>query len=96
LKGIIGVNEFGVSSGLSGLENRTILENFHNIEKYDSLRIALIIYVISTMDFLGRHLSASAVMRSKPGDFLVSIFGCLTSFEVKYFSGRSIGDGRFR
>jgi len=50
-KRLIGLNEVGVSSGLSGLEKITILVNFHNIGKYDSLRIALKIYVISIMAF---------------------------------------------
>jgi len=72
---LIGLNDVGVSSGLSGLENRTILENFPSNGKYESLRIALKIYVISIMAFFGRHLTTSAVIRSKPGDFLVSIFG---------------------
>jgi len=45
-KRLIGLNDVGVSSGLSGLENRTILENFHSNGKYESLRIALKIYVI--------------------------------------------------
>jgi len=36
----IGLNEVGVSSGLSGLEKRTILENVHKMGKYNSLRIA--------------------------------------------------------
>jgi hypothetical protein len=81
------LNEVGVSSGLSGLEKRTSLENFYNIEKYDSLRIALNIYVISTMAFLGRHLATSAVIKSKSGDFFSEYFWivCLTSFWVKYF-----------
>jgi hypothetical protein len=83
---------------LSGLENRTILENFHNNRKYESLRIALKIYVISTMAFLRRHLTISAVIRSKPGDFFSEYFWmvCLTSLGVKYFSGRFVEDGRFR
>lgn len=68
-KRLIGLNEVGVSSGLSGLENRTILKNFYNIGKYDYLRIALNIYVISTIAFLGRHQTTSAVIRSKHGDF---------------------------
>jgi len=44
-KRLIGLNEVGVSSGLSGLENGTILENFHNIGKYDNLRINSIKYI---------------------------------------------------
>jgi len=88
-KGLIGLNEVGVSSGLSGLEKRTILENVHNIGKYDSLRQALKIYVIGMMAFLGRHLATATVIRSKPGDFFSEYFWmvCLTSFGVKYFSG---------
>ena len=40
-KRLISLNEVEVSSSLSGLEYRTILENFHNNGKYDNLRIAL-------------------------------------------------------
>jgi len=35
-KKLIGLNEVGVLGGFSGLEKRTILENFHNIRKYES------------------------------------------------------------
>jgi len=42
-KRLIDLNEAGVSNGLT---KRIILENFHKIEKYESLREALNIYVI--------------------------------------------------
>lgn len=88
-KRLIGLNEVGVSSGLSGLATRIILENFHKIGKYESLREALNIYVIRTMAFFGRHLVTSAVIRSKPGDFFFEYFWivCLTSFGVKCLTG---------
>jgi hypothetical protein len=63
-----------VSSGLSGLAKRIILENFHKIGKYESLREALNIYVIRTMAFFGRYLVTSAVIRSKPSDFFFEYF----------------------
>ena len=90
--------EYQVVSGFSSLEKRTILENFRNIRKYDSFRIALNIYVISTMTFLGKHLATSAVIRSKAGNIFGEYFWivCLISFGVKNFSGQLIGDGSFR
>jgi uncharacterized FlgJ-related protein len=41
-----------VLSGLSGLAKRIIIENFHKIGKYESLKEALNIYVIELWLFL--------------------------------------------
>lgn len=40
-KRLIGLYKVGVSSGLSGLVKRNILENFNKIGKYENLRAAL-------------------------------------------------------
>jgi hypothetical protein len=74
-KRLIGLNEVAVSSGLSGLAKKIILEYFHKIGKYESLKEALNIYVIRTMTFFGKHLVTSAVIRSKPGIFFSSTLG---------------------
>lgn len=50
------------SGGLFGFGNRMILENFHRSGKYDSLSMALNIWVSSMIAHLSRHLATSAVI----------------------------------
>jgi len=75
---------------LSDLEIKIILENFHRSGKYDSRKITLNKWVRNRIAFFGRHLATSAVIKSKPGDFLRA-YHCivdLISFGVKLFSER--------
>jgi len=67
---LIGRKEVIESGGLLGLGTRMMVENFHCMGKYDSLIMELIISERWIKAFLGEHLATSAVMRSKPGDFL--------------------------
>lgn len=58
---------------MSVFANQIILDNFHKIGKYEYLNTALNMYVIRIMAFLLRHLPTSDVIKSKLGDFLVSV-----------------------
>lgn len=81
-----------------GFGNRMILENFHRSGKYDSLSTALNIWVSSTIACLGRHLATSAVIKSKPGDFLRQYFWMvnLISLGEKYLTGGVFRKGKSR
>ena len=67
---LIGRKEVIESGGLLGLGTRMMVENFHSMGKYDSLIMELKICDRWIKAFLGKHLATSAVIRSKPGDFL--------------------------
>lgn len=56
-----------------------MIKNFHNIGKYDKRSIALNIWVKKIMVFLGRCLTTSGEIRSKPRDFLGKFFFKLNS-----------------
>lgn len=72
---------WSIKSGSSGLGKKIILENFHRIGKYDSLRIALNMCVISTMTFGRlRLIATSAVNRSNQGD-IVSVYFWMVRFK---------------
>jgi hypothetical protein len=87
---LIGLYDEGKSSGLSGLVIKIILENFRRSGKYDRRKIELNKWIRNRIAFFGRHLATSAVIKSKPGDFLREYFCIvdLISFGVKLFSGR--------